>query len=77
MRTLFKNIHTLVTCDDSDRILNNVDMLFEDGEIKKIGSVNEQADNVIDASELLVYPGLVNTHHHLYQYFTRNLPEVQ
>jgi len=26
---------------------------------------------------MIVYPGLINTHHHLYQYFTRNLPQVQ
>ena len=26
---------------------------------------------------MLCYPGLVNTHHHLYQVFSRNLPEVQ
>lgn len=37
----------------------------------------ENADEVIDAEGMLVYPGLINTHHHLYQIFTRNLPEVQ
>ena len=26
---------------------------------------------------MVVYPGLINTHHHLYQLFSRNLPEVQ
>ncbi len=26
---------------------------------------------------MIAYPGLVNTHHHLYQTFTRNLPQVQ
>ena len=26
---------------------------------------------------MLCYPGLVNTHHHLYQVFSRNLPQVQ
>ena len=35
------------------------------------------ADQVIDASRMVVYPGLINTHHHLYQLFSRNLPEVQ
>ena len=26
---------------------------------------------------MLCYPGLINTHHHLYQQFSRNLPQVQ
>ena len=35
------------------------------------------ADRVIDGTGMLCYPGLVNTHHHLYQVFSRNLPQVQ
>ena len=35
------------------------------------------ADDVIDASHMVMYPGLINTHHHLYQTFSRNLSEVQ
>lgn len=35
------------------------------------------ADEVLDASGCIVYPGLINTHHHLYQTFSRNLPQVQ
>ncbi|EKD81169.1 MAG: hydroxydechloroatrazine ethylaminohydrolase, partial [uncultured bacterium] len=31
----------------------------------------------IDATELIVIPGLVNTHHHFYQTLTRNFPKVQ
>ena len=77
MKILIKNIDTLVSCDDSDRIPRHVDLLIDGGRIAKIGTVAEQADKVIDGSVLFVYPGLVNTHHHLYQYFTRNLPEVQ
>ena len=40
-------------------------------------SLDRKADKTIDASHMLCYPGLVNTHHHLYQVFSRNLPEVQ
>ena len=36
-----------------------------------------QADEVIDASKHLIIPGLVNTHHHLYQSLTRGLKSVQ
>ena len=37
----------------------------------------ERADEVIDASGKIIYPGLINTHHHLYQTFTRNIPGAQ
>src|SRR5699024_9825484 len=42
-----------------------------------IGEQIFEADEIIDGKEMIVYPGLVNTHHHLYQLFTRNLPQVQ
>lgn len=35
------------------------------------------AERVIDGTGMFVYPGVINTHHHLYQTFTRNLPQVQ
>jgi cytosine/adenosine deaminase-related metal-dependent hydrolase len=36
-----------------------------------------QADEVLDLTGHLVLPGLVNTHHHLYQTLTRAVPSVQ
>lgn len=77
MKLFIKNIKTLVTCDDNDNVFNNVNLLIEDGEIKYIGKDVFEAEEVIDAKDMIVYPGLINTHHHLYQTFTRNLPEVQ
>lgn len=75
---LIKNIAQLVTCDDNDRILQQVDLYAEDGVIRAIGPALEvTADEIIDGSNMLCYPGLVNTHHHLYQQFSRNLPQVQ
>ena len=75
---LIKNISQLVTCDDNDRLLTNADIYCEDGFIKEIGqNLDVAADETIDASHMLCYPGLVNTHHHLYQVFSRNLPQVQ
>ena len=75
---LIRNIAQLVTCDDGDRILQNVDLYCADGFIKTIGAgLDVPADRVIDGSHMFCYPGLVNTHHHLYQVFSRNLPQVQ
>ena len=75
---LLKNLNTLVTCDDSDEILHAVDLYCEDSFVKAIGqNLPHTADTVIDGSHYWCYPGLVNTHHHLYQVFSRNLPQVQ
>ena len=75
---LIQNIRSLVSCDDADTVYENVDLYAEDGFIRAIGKKRPQeVEKVIDASHMLCYPGLVNTHHHLYQIFSRNLPEVQ
>lgn len=78
MKTLLiKNVKHLVTCDTDDRVLNGVNVLVQDGIIVRIGQEDMTADDVIDASHMVMYPGLINTHHHLYQTFSRNLPQVQ
>lgn len=75
---LLKNIRSLITCDDADRVLEGVDLLCRDGVIEAIGpDLSQEADEVLDCTGMLCYPGLVNTHHHLYQCFSRNLPQVQ
>lgn len=76
-RLLIKNIHTLISCDDQDTIYHHVNLYAENGVIHSIGPQSFEADQVIDGSHYFVYPGLINTHHHLYQTFTRNLPQVQ
>lgn len=75
---LVKNIRWLVTCNDAGDVLEDVSMLVKGGVITQIGNIQPmQADETIDASEMILYPGLINTHHHLYQTFSRNLPQVQ
>ena len=77
-RLLIRNIKTLVSCDEQDTVYENIDLYAENGIIRAIGpKLDRQADEVLDASHMLCYPGLVNTHHHLYQQFSRNLPQVQ
>ena len=75
---LIRGLSAVVTCDEGDTVLENTDLLCEDGVIRALGTdLPTSADEVIDGRHMLCYPGLVNTHHHLYQIFSRNLPEVQ
>ena len=75
---LVKNLQSIITCDAEDRVLSGVDLYCEDGFIRALGpNLPQKADTVLDGSHLWCYPGLVNTHHHLYQVFSRNLPQVQ
>lgn len=80
MSTLFiKNCRYIVSCDDRDTLYENTDICMEDGRILAIGkNLTPPLDaRVLDATDMLCYPGLINTHHHLYQMFSRNLPQVQ
>ena len=74
---LIQNISAIVTLDDEDRVLHDQHILIENGKISYLGSELKSADTIIEGKGMFAYPGLVNTHHHLYQTFTRNLPEVQ
>jgi hydroxyatrazine ethylaminohydrolase len=76
-KILIKNAGAIVTCDDNDTVLRDCDLLVERPEIKEIGPnlAGGQAE-VIDAAGCFVYPGLINTHHHFFQTFVRNLLTV-
>ncbi|MBA2942775.1 8-oxoguanine deaminase [Paenibacillus sp. CGMCC 1.16610] len=74
---LIRNAKAIVTVDAGDRVLEGANILIEGNRITKMGKDMYEADRVVDASQMFVYPGLVNVHHHLYQTFTRNLPQVQ
>ena len=58
-------------------VLHGGDIFIKGNRIEAVGETPQNADEVINAAGCYVYPGLVNTHHHLYQTFTRNLPQVQ
>ncbi|MEM7288055.1 MAG: 8-oxoguanine deaminase [Actinomycetota bacterium] len=48
------------------------DIAIEDGRIAAIGAVDaEPEDTVVDVDGDVITPGLINTHHHLYQWMTR------
>lgn len=74
---LIKNLRYIVSCDDNDTLYERCNLLIRDNVIEFIGPELRQAGQVIDGSGMAAYPGLINTHHHLYQLFSRNLPEVQ
>jgi cytosine/adenosine deaminase-related metal-dependent hydrolase len=76
---IIKNAHTILTMDDTRRELNGHDILLRDGVIAEIGenlSVPAGAE-IVDAQNAVVTPGLINTHHHLYQSLTRAVPGGQ
>ncbi|MED4454553.1 8-oxoguanine deaminase [Metabacillus fastidiosus] len=76
---LIKNARNIITMDRKRQRFPGGSIYIEDQEIKAIGTdiPYETADTVIDARGKIIYPGLINTHHHLYQTFTRNIPMAQ
>lgn len=75
---LLKNLRSIVSCDDRDTVYSGCDIYIEDGVIREIGAkLDRTADETLDGSHFLCYPGLINTHHHLFQCFSRNLEAVQ
>lgn len=77
-RILLRNIYHLATGNAAGERHRGVDLLVEGNRISDIGERLPRGDaQVIDASTKLVMPGLVNTHHHMYQTLQRNIPAVQ
>ena len=75
---LIENADAIVTCDERDVLWRNASIYIKDGVIRAIGAdMNYPVDEKIDATGMLCFPGLINTHHHFYQIFSRNLPQVQ
>ncbi|WP_146589762.1 8-oxoguanine deaminase [Puniceibacterium confluentis] len=74
---LIRNARKILTMDDARSELENCDILLRDGVIAAVGTGLGGAAEVIDAASCLVTPGLVNTHHHLYQSLTRAVPGAQ
>jgi 8-oxoguanine deaminase len=77
---LLKQATLLITMDEKRRRIGQGGLLVRDNIIEMVGpssKLPQEADHVIDASGMVVLPGLVNTHHHLYQTLTRALPAVQ
>lgn len=71
---LIRDIHTLVSMDDAGGVLHDAYIYAENGAIVRTGSGRAglpKATRVIRAPHAVAIPGLINTHHHLYQTLTR------
>lgn len=81
MKTLLvKNADVLVTMDAGRREIARGGLYVEDNRIVAVGTSDAlpaSADEVLDLTGHVVIPGLVNTHHHMYQSLTRALPAAQ
>jgi 8-oxoguanine deaminase len=77
---LLKNADVLVTMDETRREIAGGGVYIEDNRIMAVGdtaSLPATADEVIDLSGHVLMPGLVNTHHHMFQCLTRATPGGQ
>ncbi len=77
---LIRNADCVATFDDARKEWRNASVLLRDNVVEAIGPADQlpqTADEVIDARGHLVMPGLINTHHHMYQSLTRAIPAVQ
>ena len=71
MTTLYTSAH-VVTMDDAGTEIPDGWLLVEDGLVVAVGgAAPPDAESRVDLGGSLVTPGLVNTHHHLYQTLTR------
>jgi 8-oxoguanine deaminase len=77
---LIRNARVLVTMDEQRREIDNGAVFVRGNVIEQVGPTAElpqEANQVIDAAGQVVMPGLVNTHHHMYQSLTRVIPAAQ
>ena len=75
---LIRNADAVVTMDETRREIKGGDVLVRDGVIEAVGAgLYDDDAQILDARGCVVTPGLVNTHHHLYQTLTRAVPGAQ
>ena len=74
---LIQNADTVLTMDATRRELHGADVLLRDGVVAAVGQGLASTGRVVQAKGCVVTPGLVNTHHHLYQTLTRAVPGGQ
>ena len=71
------NARCVATVDEQQREIDGGWVAITDGFVSAVGSgTAPPAAEVLDATDCLVTPGLINTHHHLYQNLTRANPAM-
>ncbi len=76
---LIHNARTVATVDQDRREIAGGWVAITDGLISGVGLSTDpkpEATETIDATDCLVTPGLINTHHHFYQNLTRAYPPM-
>jgi cytosine/adenosine deaminase-related metal-dependent hydrolase len=74
---VIRNARCVATLDAERRELDGGWVAITGGLIEAVGTgVVPPAGSVIDASDCLVTPGLINAHHHIYQNLTRASPTM-
>jgi 8-oxoguanine deaminase len=77
---LLKNADILATMDETRREIKGGSVFIRDNKIEAVGvfkDMPQNVDEVIDMKGHVVLPGLVNTHHHMFQTLTRATPAGQ
>ena len=74
---LIRNADVVVTMNAQRAEIAQGDVLIQGGVIAAVGQGLTTTGQVIEAKGCVVTPGLVNTHHHLYQTLTRAVPGGQ
>ncbi|WGV17645.1 8-oxoguanine deaminase [Fuscovulum ytuae] len=74
---LIRGAAAVVTMDGARREIAGGDVLLRGGVVAAVGHGLASAGEVVEAAGCVVTPGLVNTHHHLYQTLTRAVPGGQ
>ena len=74
---LIRGARAVVTMDPARQEIAGGDVLIRDGVIAAVGVGLVTSGQVVDAAGCVITPGLVNTHHHLYQTLTRAVPGGQ
>lgn len=75
---LLTNATCVATFDDAGTEITDGAVYIDDHVIRAVGPASElpdTADRVIDLRDHIVLPGLINTHHHLYQSLTRGVAQ--
>lgn len=74
---LVKNAEVVLTMNPDRPTIRKGGLFVRDNVIEQVGTsadLPQDADRIVDATGMIIAPGLINTHHHMYQTLTRAVP---